>query len=46
LGRRLALSKTSVDRLFDLSRHSRFDQIEAAVRALGKEISIQVRNAA
>jgi antitoxin HicB len=46
LGRRLALPKTSVERLFDLSHHSRFDQIEAAFHALGKEISIQVRNAA
>jgi antitoxin HicB len=46
LGRRLALPKTSVERLFDLNHHSRFDQIEAAFHALGKEICIQVRNAA
>jgi len=46
LGRRLALPKTSVDRLFNLSHHSGFDQIEAAFHALGKEISISVRDAA
>ena len=46
LARRLAVPKTSVDRLFDLRHHSRFDQIEAAFRALGKEIRIQVRDAA
>jgi antitoxin HicB len=46
LARRLAVPKTSVDRLFDLRHHSRFDQIEAAFRALGKAIDIQVRDAA
>jgi antitoxin HicB len=46
LARRLAVPKTSVDRLFDLRHHSRFDQIEAAFRALGKVIDIQVRDAA
>src|SRR5579863_2667668 len=42
LARRLAVPKTSVERLFDLRHHSRFDQIEAAFKALGKEIRIQV----
>jgi len=46
LARRLAVPKTSVDRLFDLRHHSRFDQIEAAFEALGKIIDIQVRDAA
>jgi len=46
LARRLAVPKTSVERLFDLRHHSRFDQIEAAFKALGKEISIEVRDAA
>jgi antitoxin HicB len=46
LARRLAVPKTSVDRLFDLRHHSRFDQIEAAFKALGKEIRIQVSDAA
>jgi antitoxin HicB len=31
-----------VDRLFDLQRASRFDQIEAAARALGRHIEVSV----
>jgi antitoxin HicB len=46
LARRLGISKTNVDRLFDLKHHSRLDQIEAAVKALGKELTIDVRDAA
>jgi antitoxin HicB len=46
LARRLSIPKTVIDRLFDLNHHSRLDQIEAAFRALGKEIAIQVRDAA
>jgi antitoxin HicB len=46
LARRLGISKTNVDRLFDLNHHSRLNQIEAAFRALGKELTISVRNAA
>ena len=46
LARRLGIPKTSVDRLFDLDNHSRLDQIEAAFRALGKELLIDIRNAA
>jgi antitoxin HicB len=46
LARRLGIPKANVDRLFDLRHHSRFDQIEAAFRALGKEIQIQVGPAA
>ena len=34
-----------VDRLLDLSHASRLAQIEAALRALGKEIAIEVRDA-
>jgi antitoxin HicB len=31
-----------VDRLFDLRHASRLDQIEAAARALGKTVTVQV----
>jgi antitoxin HicB len=46
LARRMGIPKTTVDRLFDLKHHSRLDQIEAAFSALGKELSIEVRDAA
>ncbi len=46
LARRLAIPKTNVDRLFDLRHHSRLDQLEAAVRALGKELLVDIRDAA
>jgi antitoxin HicB len=46
LARRLSMPKTNVDWLFDLNHHSRLDQIEAAFRVLGKELTIQVRDAA
>jgi antitoxin HicB len=44
--RRLGISKTNVDRLFDFRHHSRLDQIEAAFASLGKKINIEVRDAA
>ena len=46
LARRLGIAKTNVDRLFDLHHHTRLDQLEAAFRALGKELTINVRDAA
>ncbi len=46
LARRLGVPKTSVNRLFNLRHHSRLDQIDAAFKALGKEINIAVRDAA
>ena len=46
LAKRLGIPKTNVDRLFDLRHQSRLDQIEAAFRALGKQLSIEVRDAA
>ena len=46
LARRLGISKTNVDRLFDLNHHSRLNQIEAVFNVLGKELTIGVRNAA
>ncbi|MFZ4538669.1 type II toxin-antitoxin system HicB family antitoxin [Propionivibrio sp.] len=42
LARRLGWHMPQVDRLFDLSHASRFDQIEAAARALGRHIEIRV----
>jgi hypothetical protein len=35
-----------VDRLLDLGRSSRLDQLEAAFRALGKKLSVQILDAA
>jgi antitoxin HicB len=46
LARRVPISKTNVDRLFDLDHASRLDQIEAACRALGKTLDLSIRNAA
>jgi antitoxin HicB len=46
LARLLGISKSNVDRLFDLGHHSRLDQIEAAFQALGKELTITIREAA
>jgi len=46
LATRLGIHKTNVDRLFDLSHHSRLDHIEAAFEALGKTITIAVKDAA
>ena len=42
LARRLGWHLPQVDRLFDLSHASRFDQIEAAARALGRTIEVRV----
>ncbi|MPZ58482.1 MAG: type II toxin-antitoxin system HicB family antitoxin, partial [Rhizobiales bacterium] len=41
LMRRLNWNRESVDRLFRLDHASRLDQIEAAFRALGRQISVQ-----
>lgn len=46
LARRMGISKTNVDRLFDLNRSSRLDQIEAAFHALGKRLVITAQDAA
>jgi antitoxin HicB len=46
LARRLNCHLPQVDRLLDLMHSSRLDQMEAAFRALGKQISIQVSEAA
>ena len=44
--RKAGIPKTHVGRLFSLRHQSRFDQIEAAFEALGKRLSIEVRDAA
>ena len=46
LARRLNCHLPQVDRLLDLGHASKLDQIEAAFRALGKEIRIEVADAA
>jgi antitoxin HicB len=42
LARRLGWHVPQVDRLFDLKHASRFDQLEAAARALGRTIEVRV----
>lgn len=44
--RRLNCHMPQVDRLLDLRHASRLDQMEAAFRALGKQLSVDVRDAA
>ena len=46
LARRLNWHLPQVDRLLDLRHASRLDQLEAAFRALGKQLSVQVSEAA
>ena len=46
LARRMGQPKQQVERLFDLGRASRLDQLEAAFRALGKRLGIDVQDAA
>lgn len=45
LARRCGISKTNVDRLFDLLHASRLDQIESAFHALGRRLVIGVEAA-
>lgn len=42
LARRLGWHMPQVDRLFDLKHASRLDQIEAAARALGRDVEVTV----
>jgi len=42
LARRLGWHMPQIDRLFDLRHASRLDQIEAAARALGKQLEVRV----
>jgi antitoxin HicB len=46
LARRLNWHLPQVDRLLDLRHASRLDQLEAAFRALGKQLSVQISEAA
>jgi antitoxin HicB len=46
LGRRLGWHAPQVDRLFDLRHQSKISQIDQALRALGKELVVSVRDAA
>jgi antitoxin HicB len=46
LARRIGLPKTVIDRLFDFGTSTRLNQIEAAFAALGKQIDLNVRDAA
>lgn len=42
LARRLGWHLPQVDRLLDLDHASRFDQIEAAARALGRQVEVRI----
>jgi antitoxin HicB len=46
LARRLDWSRESVDRLFRLDHRSRLEQLEAAFRALGRQLDVVVSEAA
>lgn len=46
LGRKLGIHRQQVDRLLDLCHASRIEQIEAALRALGKTLSVEIHEAA
>ena|ERR1035441_1839115 len=46
LARRLNIPSPNIDRLFSLGHQSRLGQLEAAFRALGKELTTGVRDAA
>jgi len=46
LAHRLGIPATTVDRLFDFENRARLDQMEAAFAALGKQLLIEVADAA
>lgn len=46
LARRLGCQLQQVDRVLDLRHASRLDLIEAALRALGKQLSVEIEEAA
>ena len=46
LARRLKIPQPNIDRLFDLGHNSRLDLIDSAFRALGKQLVIDVQDAA
>ena len=46
LARALGIPKTTVDRLFDLGHHTRFDQLEAAFAVFSKRLAVDILDAA
>ena len=46
LGRRLGWHAPQVDRLFELRHHSRIEQVEQALRVIGKRLVVRVEDAA
>ena len=44
--RRIGIPKSHIERLFSLRRHSRLDQIETALAALGKRLHVEIHDAA
>lgn len=46
LARRLKCSPSQVDRLLDIQHHSKLEQLEAAFAAIGKRLTVEVREAA
>ena len=46
LARRLGCHLPQIDRLLDLRHASRLDQLETALRALGKRLSVEIQEAA
>jgi antitoxin HicB len=46
LARRMKISPSQVDRLLDITHHSKLDQIEAAFAAIGKRLRIKILDAA
>lgn len=46
LARRIGIPKSNLERIFDLDHASRFDQMEAAFRAIGKKIEVTISDAA
>jgi antitoxin HicB len=46
LARRLGIPKTNVDRLFNVRHSSRIEMLDAAFRAIGKSMLIEVKDAA
>jgi antitoxin HicB len=46
LARRMGVSKAQVERMLDLDHASRLDQIESAFKALDKQLSLDIQDAA
>ena len=46
LARRLNITKENIDRLFAMKHNTRIEQLEAAFRAIGKRLSVEVHDEA